>query len=86
MMSMSEPKQITVRNVSPALARRLKALAAARGESLNGVVLHLLEDAVGVDARRQRLMERYATWTEQDQKAFDEALAAQRAVDDELWA
>ncbi len=84
-MSMSEPKQITLRNVSPDLARRLKALAQARGESLNGMVLRLLEDALGIDARLQRLMERYATWTDSDQSEFQKALEEQRAVDDELW-
>jgi hypothetical protein len=86
LMSMSEPKQITLRNVSPELARRLKALARARGESLNGLVLHLLEGAVGVDARRRRLLERYATWTEEDQEEFDQALSEQRVVDDALWS
>lgn len=76
--------QITVRHTSPELARRLKALAEARGESLNTAILRLLEHAVGIDERRERL-ERWATWTKADAAEFDEALEAQRVIDAELW-
>jgi hypothetical protein len=62
----------------------LRAQAEARGESLNTTVLRLLTKAVGIDERRQRL-ERYATWTAADQAEFDEALAAQRVVEPDLW-
>lgn len=82
---MKAKKQITVRNVSPELDKRLKALAESRGESVNGVVLHLLEEAVGVSARRRRLLERYATAADEDQDEFDAALASQRVVDAKLW-
>lgn len=81
---MSTPRQITLRNPSPELAQRLKALAEARGESLNATILALLETAVGVDERRRRL-ERYATWTEADRVEFDEQLQAQRTLDEGLW-
>jgi hypothetical protein len=81
---MSEPKQITLRHPSPELARRLKALAEARGESLNSTVLRLLEEVLGVEERRERLL-RWATWTEEDASEFDEALRAQRVVDADLW-
>jgi hypothetical protein len=46
--------------------------------------LRLLEEAVGLDARRQRL-ERYATWTDEDLEDFETTLRDQRQVDDELW-
>ncbi len=78
------PKQITIRHPSPELARRLKALAEVSGESLNATILRLLEDALGVEARRERLMS-WATWSDADAAEFDEALSAQRVVDDELW-
>jgi hypothetical protein len=81
---MSEPKQITLRHPSPELARRLKALAEARGESLNSTVLRLLEEVLGVEERRERLL-RWATWMEEDASEFDEALRAQRVVDADLW-
>jgi plasmid stability protein len=76
--------QITVRNVSAELARRLQQLAQSRGESVNTTVIQLLEAAVGMDARRARL-ERYVTWTQDERVEFEHALAAQRTIDDELW-
>ena len=76
--------QITVRNVDAELSRRLKAVSAERGESLNSTVLHFLRAAVGLDLRRQRLR-RYASWTSADLKEFNEALDRQRVVDERSW-
>lgn len=76
--------QITIRNPTPELTRRLKAVAQARGESLNSTILRLLAEAVGFEERHERL-QRWATWTERDAAEFDEALQAQRVVDDRLW-
>ena len=72
--------QITLRNVDPELLRRLRTISTKRGESLNSTVLRLLKDAVGFDARRDRLR-RYVTWTADDLSEFTEALRAQRVVD-----
>ncbi len=73
--------QITLRNVDPELSRRLRAISTERGESLNSTVLRLLKDAVGLDARRERLR-RYITWTTDDLAEFTDALRAQRIVDE----
>ena len=73
--------QITLRNVDPELLQRLCAVSAERGESLNSTVLRLLQDAVGLDARRDRLR-RYVTWTADDLSEFTDALRAQRIVDE----
>lgn len=81
---MSDIRQITIRHPSPELTRRLKALAGARGESLNATILRLLGEAVGIEERRERL-QRWATWTESDAAEFDEALRAQRVVDAAIW-
>jgi hypothetical protein len=62
----------------------LQSLSRSRGQSLNSTVLEILESAVGVDERRRRLA-RYATWTQEDLEEFNEALAAQRTLDDPLW-
>lgn len=51
---------------------------------MNTVVIEILESALGVESRRRRL-ERYGTWTRQDAAEFDEALAAQRRLDEKLW-
>ena len=71
--------QITLRNVDPELSRRLRAIGAERGESLNSTILRLLRGAVGLDARRERLR-RYSRWT-----PGDKALDAQRVVDARYW-
>jgi plasmid stability protein len=76
--------QLTVRNISPELARRLRAAAAERRSSLNALVVEILERAMDVDERRARL-ERYATWTRADFDEFEENLRAQRVVDADLW-
>lgn len=77
-------KQLTIRGVSEEVGKRLESLSRARGQSLNTTVLTILEAAVGVDERRQRL-ERYTTWTQEDLDEFNEALAQQRTIDDALW-
>ena len=77
-------KQITIRNVTPEIAERLKALAESRGESVNSTVLHILGQALGFDERMERL-KRHATWEEADRRQFDEALREQRTIDDKLW-
>ena len=76
---------MTIRGVSDEVGHRLESLSRARGQSVNATVLEILETAVGVDERRRRL-ERYATWTDEDLAEFEQALAAQRTIDDELAA
>lgn len=77
-------RNLTVRGVSDELGRRLERLSRSRGQSLNATVLAILESAVGVSERRERLA-RYATWTQEDLEEFNEALAGQRSIDDPLW-
>ncbi len=77
-------RQLTIRNVPDEVGRRLDRLSHERGESLNSLVVSILADSVGVDARRARL-ERYVTWTDRDADGFDEHVAAQRVIDDAAW-
>lgn len=81
---MASPTQITLRNPSPELAERLRSIARERGESLNTTILRILEEAVGIDERRRRL-QRFATWDEQEFREFEDALRAQRTIDERLW-
>jgi antitoxin FitA-like protein len=76
--------QLTVRGVSEELSRRLARLSRERGQSINSTALSILEEALGIQARRRHLA-RYATWTPADMKEFDSALADQRVIDDDLW-
>ena len=77
-------RQLTVRGVSDEVSRRLDELSKATGKSVNATVLEVLEHAFDVDARRRRL-ERYATWSEEEYREFQANLAAQRAIDPEVW-
>lgn len=79
------PTQLTIRGVTDELNRRLTKLGKSKGQSVNTVALRILEDAVGIDARRQRL-DRYMTWSAADLKDFEAALKDQRVIDDELWS
>lgn len=76
--------QLTIRGVTDELNRRLSKLSKSKGQSVNSVALRILEDAVGIDARRQRL-DRYMTWSSTDLNEFEAALRDQRVIDDELW-
>lgn len=62
----------------------MKRLSREREQSINRTVLEILERALGTAERRRRLG-RYATWTPADRAEFDEALRAQRTIDEELW-
>ena len=62
----------------------MRAVSAERGDSLNNTVLRLLRNAVGLDARRDRLR-RYVTWNSEDLAEFGKALRAQRVVDQRDW-
>ena len=77
-------RQLTVRGVSDEVDQRLKTLSRAKGESVNTVVLKILEAAVGFD-RRQRRLQRYATWSKEDLAEFERTLQPQRVIDEELW-
>lgn len=76
--------QLTIRGVPDETARRLKQMSREREQSVNATVLQILRRALGTEERRRHL-ERYATWTPADRAEFDEALQAQRTIDDELW-
>ena len=77
-------KQLTIRGVPAEIARKLQKLSSARGRSVNATVLEILHQALGESPRRERLA-RYATWTAQDVAEVEEAVAAQRVVEDKLW-
>lgn len=78
------PTQLTIRGVTDDLNRRLTKLGKAKGQSVNTVALRILEDAVGISARRQRLS-RYMTWSEADLAEFDAVLKGQRVIEHDLW-
>ena len=76
--------QLTIRGVSSELSRRLTKLGKNRNQSVNTTALQILEQAVGIEARRQRLA-RYITWSEADAAEIDAALKNQRVIDEHQW-
>lgn len=77
-------KQMTIRGVPEEVAGKLRRLSRERGRSVNTTVLEILSQALGMDARRERLA-RYATWTSEDLAQVEDAVAAQRVIDASLW-
>jgi plasmid stability protein len=77
-------KQMTIRGVPEDVAGKLRRLSKRRGQSVNTTVIEILRQAVGSDARRDRLA-RYATWTSDDLAQLEVAVAAQRVIDESLW-
>jgi plasmid stability protein len=75
---------MTIRGLSDEVAGRLLRLSQERGRSVNATVLEILDQAVGTDARRERLA-RYATWTADDLAQVEDAVAAQRVTGDIIW-
>lgn len=77
--------QYTIRNVTAALDKALKARAKQLGKSLNEVALEALARTVGEPVRRRELRRMPGSWTKSEAKAFDRFLQEQRTVDEELW-
>ncbi len=76
--------QLTIRGVSDELNRRLTRLGKNRGQSVNTTALQILEQAVGIEGRRQRLA-RYMTWSAADAREVESVLKSQRVIDEHQW-
>ncbi|MBI5477794.1 MAG: hypothetical protein HY906_02995 [Deltaproteobacteria bacterium] len=79
-------KTITFRNVPPQVAREVEKRAARAGVSLNRALVDILEEATG-HARARRRGPRYhdldalaGTWSAEEAREFDAALAEQRTM------
>ena len=78
--------QYTIRNVPDTLDEALRRTARARGKSLNEVAVEALARGAGVtgETRRQRdLGDIAGTWRKD--AAFDQAIASQDTIDEEMW-
>jgi hypothetical protein len=77
-------RTLVVPGLSDEMAGRLERLGAARGASIETIVLESLEASLSADLRRRRLA-RHATLAASDRCHFAQAIACQRGIDDELW-
>ncbi len=82
-------KTLTIRKVPKRLADALDRERRKNDASLNSTVLDLLSRTLGVAGgapRRNGLAEFAGTWSAEDQRRFDAAVAPFEAVDDDMWA
>ena len=75
--------QYTIRGVPPAVDAALRKRARVSGRSLNDVVIEALAEGAGISLQRRNLDDIAGTWIED--KAFDEAIAAQDQIDWDMW-
>ena len=82
-------RTMTIRNVSPELAAALEAEKRRRGLSLNRTVLSLMQEALGVSRGRTRgngLRRLAGSWSEDEFREFEKAVAPFSKIDEELWS
>ena len=80
---------VTVRNLPPEVAKAVKEKA-ARKLSLNKAIVRLLEEAPGVEKRKEKVVHHdldrfFGTWTKEEADTFDEAMCGHRQIDSEMW-
>jgi hypothetical protein len=78
--------QYTIRNVPDVLDEALRQSAREQGKSLNEVAIEALARGAGVTGERARqrdLNDIAGTWRKDI--AFDDALASQDTIDEEMW-
>ena len=82
----NECMQYTIRKVPQPVDAALRRRAREQGKSLNEVAIEALARGAGISGNRERhrdLADVAGTWRKD--RAFDSAVAAQDAVDEELW-
>lgn len=85
-------KAITLRNLPPELARVIHQKAEQKGTSISKAVVSLLEERAGLEDKKKKEKRLYrdldalaGAWTKDEALEFDKALAAQRAIEPDLW-
>jgi len=81
-------KTLTIRNVPRRLADALDRERQKQDASLNSTVLDLLSRSLGVTGeapRRNGLAALAGTWSVEEQRRFDAAVASFETVDDDMW-
>ena len=81
-------KTMTIRNISVELAAALEAEKRRRGLSLNRTVLSLMQEALGISSGRGRsngLRRLSGSWSGDEFRRFEKAVASFGEIDEELW-
>ena len=83
-------RAITVRGVPAEVERVIRKKTGETGESVNRVVLRLLEEGAGVRKERKKSVHHdldalFGAWNREEARSFDRALKEQREIDPDLW-
>ena len=80
-------RYLTIRNVPPGLSEQLEREKRQRGRSLNQTVIDLLSTAVGLGTptRSNGLRRLAGTWSPNDLRSFEDAVAFTEQIDEEHW-
>ncbi len=77
---------LTLRNLPPDVASKLRAEARRRGASLNQTAVDILRVGLGVAGPRSNGLGRLGgAWSPAEADAFDAAVAFTAEIDEELW-
>jgi len=80
-------KTLTVRNLPPDVADALEREKKRRGTSLNQTVIELLTQSLGVRGTRSNGLGDFAgTWSQDEHRDFERAVALFEDVDPDLWS
>ena len=81
-------KNMTIRNIPDEVALFLSERSASEGRSMNAVVVSLLTRAAGLEPehrKRRDLSWLTGSWTKEESRRFDNAIADRRKVREEDW-
>ncbi len=83
-------KAISVRGVPPEVARVIRREADETGESVNRIVIRLLEEGAGAGKKRKPVLHHdldglIGAWSREEARSFNRVLEDQRKIDPELW-
>ena len=81
-------KNMTIRNIPDEVASFLSERSASEGRSMNAVTVSLLTRAAGLEPehrKRRDLSWLTGSWTKEESRRFDDAVADCRKVREEDW-
>lgn len=79
---------LTIRGLDSKTEKLLKRKAAEEGASMNGFVIKVIRQALGIEKKRRTYddLDRLAgTWSEKDFKEFEKNTSDFEAIDHEMW-
>jgi plasmid stability protein len=86
-MRRSQVRNLTIRNIPDEVADALENEKSRRRASLNGTVIELLRQGLGVGSspRSNGIRRLAGTWTAEQLQEFEENVAVLDGIDAELW-